>query len=147
LVRAFGSEIVGANGQIRRKKLAALAFANKETKATLDFLVHPHLLNELRRQVKKSSRSNSVLVIDAALLLDWRMDREVDRVLVIHASRSVRSKRLQKKGMSPEDARARERAQMPYRVFRKRADRTIMNNGSPRDLERKVAQWYLRITA
>jgi dephospho-CoA kinase len=147
LVRAFGPEIVGAHGQIRRKKLAALAFANQGARSTLNSLVHPYLLKELRRQVKKLTRSYRVVVIDAALLLDWRMDREVDRVLVIHASRHERFRRLRKKGILPDDARARERAQLPYREFQKRADRTILNNGSPRDLERKVVEWYRQLMA
>jgi dephospho-CoA kinase len=87
-----------------------------------------------------------VVVIDAALLLYWHMDREVDFVLVIHASRAERLMRLKSKGLSSEDALARERAQLPYRKFRKRADRVILNNGTPRDLERKISQWYRHLT-
>jgi dephospho-CoA kinase len=146
LARAFGSEIISAHGQIRRKKLASLAFADRKAKATLNALVHPYLLKELRREVKELLRTGDVVVIDAALLLYWDMDREVDFVLVIHASRVERLKRLKSKGISPNDAQARERAQLPYREFQKRADRVILNNGTPRDLERKVARWYRRLT-
>lgn len=146
LVRAFGSEIIDARGQVRRKKLAVLAFADRKAKATLNALVHPYLLRELRRRVRGPLRANSVVVIDAALLLYWHMDREVDFVLVIHASRAERLMRLKSKGLSSEDALARERAQLPYRKFRKRADRVILNNGTPRDLERKISQWYRHLT-
>ena len=147
LARAFGSEIIDAHGQIRRKKLASLAFADRKAKAKLNDLVHPYLLKELRREVKKLLRTGRVVVIDAALLLYWDMDREVDFVLVIHVSRGERLKRLKNKGVSPDDALARERAQLPYREFQKRADRVILNNGTPRDLERKVTQWYRQLTA
>jgi len=146
LVRAFGSEIIDARGQVRRKKLAVLAFADRRAKATLNALVHPYLLKELRRRVRGPLRANSVVVIDAALLLYWHMDREVDFVLVIHASRAERLMRLKSKGLSSEDALARERAQLPYREFRKRADRVILNNGTPRDLERKISEWYRHLT-
>ncbi|MCX6835491.1 MAG: dephospho-CoA kinase [candidate division Zixibacteria bacterium] len=147
LAQAFGAQIIDARGQIRRKKLAALAFADRKANATLNSLVHPYLLKELRRRVKGLLRTNSVVVIDAALLLYWDMDREVDFVLVIHASRTERLKRLKSKGLSPDKALARERAQLPYREFQERADRVILNNGTPRDLERKVAHWYRRLTA
>jgi len=147
LARAFDPRIIGTHGQVRRKKLAALAFADRKAKVTLNSLVHPYLLKELRRQVKDLLRTGRVVVIDAALLLDWNMDREVDFVLVIHASRTERLKRLRSKGISPQDVRARERAQLPYREFQKRADRVILNNGMPADLERKVAEWYRHLTA
>lgn len=147
LVQAFGPGVVDAQGQIRRKKLATLAFADREAKAKLNTLVHPYLLKELRRRVKSLLRINSIVVIDAALLLYWDMDREVDFVLVIHASRTERLKRLKSKGLSPNDALARERAQLPYRELQKRADRVILNNGTFRDLERKVAHWYRDLTA
>jgi dephospho-CoA kinase len=147
LAQAFGPEIVDARGQIRRKKLATLAFADRKAKAKLNSLVHPYLLKELRRRMKGLLRANSVVVIDAALLLYWGMDREVDFVLVIRASRTERLKRLKSKDLSPEEALARERAQLPYREFQKRSDRVILNNGTPRDLERKVAHWYRDLTA
>jgi len=146
LVLAFGPEIIDAHGQVRRKKLAALAFADRKAKTTLNSLVHPYLLKELQSRVNIILRAGRVVIIDAALLLDWDMDREVDFVLVIHASRAERLKRLKSKGVSPEDALARERAQLPYREFQKRADRVILNNGTPRELERKVAQWYRHLT-
>ena len=147
LARAFGPQIVDTRGQVRRKKLAALAFADQKAKFALNSLVHPYLLKELRRRVKSLLRTNGVVVIDAALLLYWGMDREVDLVVVIHASRADRLNRLKSKGVSPDDALARERAQLPYREFQKRADRVILNKGTPRDLERKVAQWYQYLTA
>ena len=146
LVLAFGPEIIDAHGQVRRKKLAALAFADRKAKTTLNSLVHPYLLKELQSRVNIILRAGRVVIIDAALLLDWDMDREVDFVLVIHASRAERLKRLKSKGVSPEDALARERAQLPYREFQKRADRVILNNGTPRDLERKISEWYRHLT-
>jgi dephospho-CoA kinase len=146
LAQAFGPEIIDAHGQLRRKKLAALAFADKQAQATLNALVHPYLLKELRRQAGMLIRSECVVVIDAALLLNWGMDREVDVVLVIHALRAERLKRLKTKGISPEDALARERAQLPYREFQSRSNRVILNNGTIRDLDRKVTQWYRHLT-
>lgn len=79
-----------------------------------------------------------MVVIDAALLLHWRMDREVDFVLVIHAGRAIRLARLKARGIDRRDALARERAQLPYREFQRLADRVILNNGTRRDLTRKI---------
>ena len=145
LVNTFGAEIVNAGGNIIRKKLAKLAFENQESKDKLNSLVHPYLLKELRSQVLDASRTHSVVVLDAALLLYWGMDKEVDFVLVIHAGRESRLGRLAARGISKDDALARQKSQLPYREFRKRADRVMLNNGSPEDLARKVKQLFAHI--
>jgi dephospho-CoA kinase len=142
LVTAFGAEILNRRGQLRRRKLAEFAFVDAESRDRLNHLVHPHLLKELRRQVKTAAKNKRVVVIDAALLLYWGMDKEVDLVLVIHAGRDIRLARLRARGISPEDAQAREKAQLPYSEFRSRADRLILNNGSPKDLKRKVTVFF-----
>ena len=144
LAREFGREILDRSGRVKRRKLAALAFVTKSSRDKLNRIVHPYLLTELRRQVKAALKTHEVVVIDAALLLFWKMDREVDLVLVIHSSRESRIRRMKKRGITPEDALARERAQLPYQEFRKRADRLILNNGSLKDLQRKLGQFWQR---
>lgn len=142
LVRAFGRDILTPSGRLRRKRLAELAFATPESHLLLNRLVHPHLLKELRRQVRIANKTAAPVVIDAALLLDWGMDREVDRVLVIHAGRDKRHARMQARGFSRADTRARESRQPSYADFCAIADRVIMNSGAPADLERKVHAYY-----
>jgi dephospho-CoA kinase len=85
-----------------------------------------------------------VVVIDAALLLFWKMDREVDLVLVIHSSRRSRIQRMKQRGISEVDTIAREKAQLPYAEFRRRADRLMLNNGSVEELERKLKNFWRR---
>lgn len=131
LVREFGDEILNKSGNLNRKKLAALAFQNHQTKQKLNALVHPYLVKELRRQLRTLSRTYELVVIDAALLLDWKLDREIDAVIVVHASQRVRLNRLEKRGISRRDALARQRAQLPLSEFRRRADYWVTNNSTP----------------
>jgi len=138
LVKAFGDEILDRKRGINRGKLAALAFTDLDSRDKLNRIVHPFLLKELRKQVKAGRRTHEVVVIDAALLLFWRMDREADLVLVIHASRQSRVKRMRARGITARDTLAREKAQLPYSEFQRRSDRLILNNGTIKDLERKI---------
>lgn len=147
LVREFGSEILGQKGAIRRRKLAALAFVDSRSRNKLNRIVHPFLLKELRSLVKAGMRTHEVVVIDAALLLFWKMDAEVDLTLVIHSSREARIKRMKKRGITAQDTIAREKAQLPYAEFRKRSDRLILNNGNLRDLKRKLERFWQRSVA
>ena len=138
LAREFGSDILTPTGRLRRKRLAELAFASDERKAALNRLVHPYLLRELRRQVRAALRTADLVVIDAALLLHWGMDDEVDEIWVVHASLKDRLARLAERGISAKDALARQRAQLPFAEFRRRADRVLLNNTSTANLEAKV---------
>ena len=138
LGRRFGLEIFDKRGHLKRRRLAQLAFASEETKRALNGLVHPYLLKELRKQARVAVKKHDLVVIDAALLLYWQMDREVDFVLVIHASRRTRFARMAKRGISEADALARQKAQLPYREFQKRADRMILNNGTREQLRTKL---------
>jgi len=145
LAHRFGKEILDRNGQVKRKKLAGLAFASEGSKKALNGLVHPYLLKELRRQMKGAIRKHKLVVVDAALLLYWNMDREVDRVLVIHASEKTRFERTATRGISKSDALARQKAQLPYNEFRRRADRIILNNGTREELRAKLAGFLQQI--
>lgn len=141
---AFGPSIMSRGGKIDRRRLAELAFATDRSKRSLDKLVHPHLLKELRRQVRIAERNRTV-VVDAALLLDWHMDCEVETVVLVHASREVRMQRLMAKGMSRTDALARMRSQMPYRRYLQRAHHLILNSGTPQELESKATRLWRRL--
>ncbi len=141
LARAFGKDIVDSRGQLNRKKLAARAFATGDSRDKLNKIVHPHLLRRLRSRIREEQKRGQV-VIDAALLLYWGMDREVDVTLVVHAGLDTRLKRLRARGIQPGDARARQRAQLPYAEFRNRADRVILNNGTTSDLKRKLRRFW-----
>ncbi|HUV30471.1 MAG TPA: dephospho-CoA kinase [Acidobacteriota bacterium] len=144
LARRFGASILDSGGRVKRRALARLAFASETSHTALNSLVHPYLLKELRRRAKAAVRVHALVVIDAALLLDWEMDRELDCILVIHASQSLRLARMTGRGMSRADALARQRAQLPYREFRKRADRLILNNGTIHQLETRLVAFLRR---
>ena len=144
LLRAFGKDIVDTRGKLRRKKLAKVAFRDEDSRDKLNQLVHPYLLKELWRQVRVAGR-NRLIVIDAALLLHWQMDRKVDYVLVVHAGLQIRLKRLRARGITREDALARQRAQLTFREFQKRADRVILNNRTPAILRRKITDIFPEI--
>lgn len=145
LVRAFGKSILDKRGGIIRSRLAELAFADQESKRVLDRLVHPHLLRELRHQVK-AARRGRVVVIDAALLLDWEMDRELDAVVLVHAARAVRLRRLIAKGMAKQDALARLRSQLSYRTYLQRTQYLILNSRTRGELRAKSARLWMRLT-
>ncbi|MBU8933119.1 MAG: dephospho-CoA kinase [candidate division Zixibacteria bacterium] len=142
LARRFGKDIIDSNGMLNRKKLATRAFQTEQTKTALNQLVHPYLLKELRLRVQSLQKTHNVVVIDAALLLNWDMDDEVDFVLVIHAALEDRLRRLVIRGMARTDAEARQHAQLSLREYKERSDRVILNNGSLAVLRKKMLRFW-----
>ncbi len=138
LARQFGDSILTPSGRLDRKALASLAFTNENSRRQLNTIVHPPLLRRLKDDVRQLSKRHDLLVIDAALLLDWCLDRLVDYVIVVHAAEATRIKRLEKRGIDRRDALARQRRQLPYAAYRKKADFIVFNRDSERQLELKL---------
>ncbi len=147
LVRLFGGSILTPSGRLRRKKLATLAFADEQATQQLNLLTHPYIAREIRKQMRLAMRQSSLVVVDAPLLLGSEIEEDMDQILVIHAGKEIRLKRLLKRGMEASDARRRMRAQLPFAEFRRRADRLILNSGSLASLERKLLTFLKKIAA
>lgn len=141
LARVFGPQILTPSGNLRRTKTAEIAFSSEKNRKLLNSLVHPYLLRELKKQIKRNSGKKKVIVIDAALLLDWKLENIVDQTLVISCSKEKRLTRLIKRGLSKYDALARMKSQLPFRDYQKRADRVILNSSTVAAFKRKVQKW------
>ncbi len=146
LARRFGSDILDSSGQLNRKKLARRAFASDESRDALNSIVHPYLLKELRKQMRDKERAGRIVIIDAALLLDWGLDAEIDATLAIHASRELRLMRLAARGIDRRDALARMKRQLPYAEYRRRAGRLILNSRTSESLQKKIVAFAQKLT-
>ena len=146
LSAAFGKDILTRTGKLNRRKLAELAFVDEKKRRMLNQLVHPYLLKELENQIRVKSKKAKVIVIDAALLLEWNLDRLVDLTVVIHTSRERRLRFLANRGIGRRDALARERRQMKFAEYRARADIVIYNSSTEAAFEDKVKRmWQDRV--
>ncbi len=147
LVIRFGKSILTASGKLRRRKLAAVAFADEPAGRQLNDIIHPYIGREIKRRMKQLSRRHQVVVIDAALLLGSSIEDDMDQILVIQASRQVRLRRLLKRGLTREDALKRMDRQLPFSAFKRCADRLILNQDSLSALEKKVASYLKKIVS
>lgn len=144
LVKQFGKEILTPSGSLNRKGLAKRAFSTDEGKAALNAIVHPYLLAELHRQVKKYQKQRRVVVIDAALLLDWELDKQADKTVVITASPQVRIRRMEQRGLSRQEVLTRQKVQLSLAEYKRRATVVITNNGTRQELAQKIFRLWHR---
>jgi dephospho-CoA kinase len=146
LVQSFGQGILDHRGKIDRRALALAAFKSETSRQTLNQIVHPRLLKELGRQVKLGNHTKQIVVIDAALLLEWGLDKKVDLVLAVRAPREIRLRRMINKGFTRTDILRRMRRQMTWKEFDQKADVVVSNAGSKAELRRAITFLWKRIS-
>ncbi len=140
LVSAFGESILNKDGSLNRRFLGRIVFSDPAAREKLNRIVHPHLLKILKTRIKQGrTRSpKKLIVVDAALIFEWRIANWFDYILVVTARRELRIRRMMSSGLSKKEATDRISSQIPQRTKAALADYVIENNGSRSILRKKV---------
>ena len=139
LIAEYGPEIYLEDGALDRRRVAARVFADRDARARLDAWVHPRILARIRAELERlrALGFRGVVVIDAALMLEWGLEQDCDAVVAVTAPESAQIERLWRaRGWSEADARARLAAQRSNEAFAAAADVTLANQGSAEELKR-----------
>ena len=150
LTSAFGDDILNEDGSLNRRKLGTIVFQDPQAREKLNRTVHPPLLAELTEQVNEWRKKNpmAIIVVDAALLLEWELNSLLDTLIVVEADEKTRLKRLiNSAGLSPEEARARITAQSGFKAKSRLADHVITNDSSFEDLENQAKKTWKHFVA
>ncbi|MCX6842654.1 MAG: dephospho-CoA kinase [candidate division WOR-3 bacterium] len=140
LVKTFGRGILTKTGNIDRRALGKLAFASKASLAKLNAITHPPLLQRVRKEMDRNRKG--LVVLDAALLFAWGMDKEVDVSILVTAADRLKTKRMIDAGVPEDDIVARLKLQSPDAKIWRKADFVLENRGSFAELRRKCrALW------
>jgi dephospho-CoA kinase len=145
VVAAFGSEILNAEGEIDRKRLGAMVFADPAALARLEAIVHPAAIEAIGRRI--AATSASVIVIEAIKLIESGMADAYDSVWVTTSRPEQQIQRVvRERGLSQVEAEQRARAQPPQEEKIARADVVIDNSGSLAQTRAQVQAAWERLT-
>jgi dephospho-CoA kinase len=136
----FGRAVLLEDGEIDRKRLAAIIFSNPAEQRTLERIVHPQVRKEVVRRLDliRQQTPEALVIVDIPLLFESGMDRGLDAVIVVYVPEIVQLQRLMARDAFTEsEALARIRAQMPIEMKKSLATLVIDNSGS---FERTRAQ-------
>lgn len=129
--KMWGPGVLGEGGTIDRKKLAERAFRSRESIEMLNRLIHPRVIKQIRRRL--SGCRKRMAVIDAPLLLEAGQQSLCDALVFVDAPRTLRIRRIRRRGWDAHELLRRERRQLPLKEKRKRADYIVKNNGTVRE--------------
>lgn len=136
VVAAFGPGVRLASGELDRKALGALVFAEPARRAQLNAILHPRIAAATAARLAALDAAGEPLVCyDAALLVENGMADAFRPLVVVAAPEPVQRARLMSRdGLSDDEARARIASQVPLADKLRVADVVITNDGSLDDL-------------
>lgn len=142
LSRAFGSDIIRADGTLDRSLLASRAFSDEKRQRLLNDITHPFITMSIRRAVKAlSDAGEKIAVIDAPLLFESGVDIICDKTIAVISEPGLRLGRIISRDRLDESAaRQRMSVQRESDYYSALADIVIENNGSLSELEELVGQ-------
>jgi dephospho-CoA kinase len=146
LVERFGAGIVTPDGALDRAALAGIAFSDDSARADLEAIVHP-LVARRSAEIMSGLPEDAIVVYDVPLLVENDLAGDFDTVVVVEADVETRVRRLVRRGLSEEDARARIAVQASDDQRRAVADELLRNDGSRDELADAVDALWRRLTA
>ena len=139
VVRAFGPGILGPDGVVDRKRLGDLVFADAGARARLNAIVHPRVREEEARRTAADRGPGTIVVIDAALLVEAGVHLRFHRLVVVHCPPELQRQRLRERdGLDAAAAEARLAAQMPIDEKRRFAHLEVDTSSGFADTDRQT---------
>jgi len=132
VVTEFGKDILTDDGELDRKKLGAIVFADQEKRQLLNSIVHPLVIEAQDRWIEAFQKTNpdGIAVIDAALMIESGGYKRFDKLIVVWCEPAIQLKRLMlRDNLTEIDAKKRIDAQMPQDAKKQFADYLIDTSG------------------
>lgn len=146
LVGWLGTEILQADGELDRKKLAALLFGSNERLAKSADLQNPIIRKELEKRRDRALQDNELVFLDIPLLYEQGYEDWCDQVWLIYVDRETQIQRLiARNQLTKEEAQLRISRQMPLEEKRALADLALENTGDLETLKSQIKQLVIEM--
>jgi dephospho-CoA kinase len=110
IARRFGPGVIRSDGSLDRAALGAVVFQDPDARRDLESITHPAVRALSARRMAEAGEADpdAVVVYDIPLLVESGRVDEFDRIVVVHAPREERIRRLvELRGMAAEEAERR----------------------------------------
>jgi len=140
VVRRWGRGLLDEQGQVVRRRLGKIVFADPAEREALEQMVFPWIGKAIRAEVARAQADPRVrfIVLDAAVMLEAGWHTVCSKIVFVDAERDVRLQRVQARGWTAQDLHIRENAQLPLTQKVVHADHILNNSDSLEQLHEQV---------
>ena len=129
------------DGKLDRKKMAQMIFHDVKAKEKLEGIMHPLILEEIRRNLLDHAE-DAFCFVEVPLLFEAGWEAYFDLSLLVVCDEEILLQRLMEyRHMQKEDALSRLRSQMSLKEKAEKADHIIFNNGTLDDLYAQIEEF------
>jgi dephospho-CoA kinase len=129
--KEFGTAVY-STGDLNRKAMRSIVFADAEKKRALEQILHPRIRRQWSLEAEGHRNSTEFFFADIPLLYETGGETLCDRVAVVACSPELQLERLRARmGLAQAEAQQMIDAQMPLTEKISRADHVVWNNGGP----------------
>ncbi len=150
ITKRWGNHIQDNHGKIKRHALAEIVFSDREEVSTLNSMIHPKAIKQIKSRIAKLQveATTKAIVLDAALLVESNLIDICDITLFVDTMKNTCKTRVQNSRKWPlDEITKREKFQGFLQQKRDIADVIINNNHSKEDTLNQVKDfWYQFIT-
>ena len=132
----FGDEII-VNGDIDRKKLGEIVFADSTARRDLEAIIHPRV-QAIFAEAVNDLDEDDILIYEIPLLVETNAAEKFDYVITVESDIELRKARLLKKGLYISQIEKRIAAQASESAREAIADSIIRNDSDEDSLLRQV---------
>lgn len=152
IIRLFGKDILRNDLTIERKKLGKIVFTNPTLLKKLNKITHPEIIKLIKREINlaknKTNSQEKILIIDAALIYEAKIDKLMDKIIVVYINKDEQVKRLVKRNnLSKEETLQRIKSQMLMKEKVKIADYVIDNSNSLDKTKEQVEKIWKKLVS
>lgn len=140
IVAEFSPKILTTDGEINRRLLGEIVFKDEAARKKLEQIVHPFVINGIRKSLELYSKQGvRIVVVEIPLLFEVGLTDLFDQIWVVSSTLESQLQRIQERdGLTKEEAKKRIATQLPLKEKEKRADVVIMNDRGLDSLEKQV---------
>ncbi len=145
LIAEFGTDVLNANNQIDKAKLARIAFSDEDHQQRLNIIIHPYVFDVIDSTFDKvlATGKHEIFVVDAALIYESGAYTHMDYVLVVTSHLKIKTERVMTRGgLTLDQFLQRVNLQWPDQDKVHMADFVIHNNGTIDQLDVEAKRIY-----
>jgi dephospho-CoA kinase len=143
---AFGGNVTHSTGELNRKEMARIIFADSKARITVEAILHPRIRDRWLAQVEAwRGQRRSLAAVVIPLLFETKAEPHFDHIICAACSSGAQRERLMARGWSADQIAQRNAAQMPIEQKIASAGFVVWTEGNLEKHSRQVDRILARL--